>query len=281
MIQNVCLSGLRGEKSSLRRRIKQDDNQSGSYDHLEAMSYSDLNEILFLDIETVPCFRKLDEVPVELRDLWVEIHGSKKKRKKPTKKKSEPDDTESSEDCEEAESSDSNYETAGYYAEFARIICISLGRFEGGIEDQHLKIHSLSSHNEKEILTSLSTIFERYSSFRLCAHNGKGFDFPFMGRRFLINHLPLPSQLNIMGKKPWDIPHIDTMDLWAFGSRNNTVKLKLLCAVLGVPSPKDDIDGSMVRQVYYEENDLSRIVKYCEKDVVSLARVYKKLRGYF
>jgi 3'-5' exonuclease len=235
----------------------------------------ELQEIIFLDIETVPAFRTIEEMPEDLRTIWIESFGSKKSRKNPSKDPDPEVKEEKKDDCSY------NYNEAGLYAEFGKIICISLGRFEGGTDDSHLKVHSLSAHNEKEILVQLSTIFEKYPAFKLCAHNGKGFDFPFLGRRFILNHLQLPLQLNILGKKPWEIPHLDTMELWSFGSRQSNVKLKLLCAAFGLPCPKDDIDGSMVRTVYYEQNDLPRIVRYCEKDVVSLAMVYKKIRGYY
>ena len=238
---------------------------------------NELNQILFLDIETVPAFRSITEVPDDLRDIWKETHGSKKP-KKSGKAKALDEDSEGDETCSEGEF---NYHNAGLHAEFGRIICISLGRFENGINDEHLKIHSLASHDEKEILTQFASVLNKYPAFKLCAHNGKGFDFPFLGRRFLLNHLQLPTQLNILGKKPWEVPHLDTMELWAFGSRQSTIKLTLLCAAFGLPCPKDDIDGSMVRSVYYEANDLPRIVKYCEKDVVSLAKVFKKIRGYY
>jgi uncharacterized protein YprB with RNaseH-like and TPR domain len=229
----------------------------------------DLKPILFLDIETVPAFRTLAEVPEELREIWIEQNAKKRKKK--------TDDEEET----AVSANDSNYSDAGLRAEFGRIICISLGRFEGGNEESHFKTHSLSSHNEIEILTQFAMVLEKYPSHKLCAHNGKGFDFPFLGKRFLINCLPLPTQLDLMGKKPWDIPHIDTNELWAFGAKGpgGGATLKLLCALFGIPSPKDDISGADVQRVYYDENDLPRIVKYCEKDVISLARVYRKLFG--
>lgn len=230
-------------------------------------SSTDLESILFLDIETVPAFRTLAEVPEALREIWIEQNAKKRK------KKSED------EDGTPVATDDSNYGDAGLRAEFGRIICISIGRFECGTEEAHFKTHSLSSDNEVEILSQFAKVLEKYPTHKLCAHNGKGFDFPFLGKRFLINGLPLPSQLDLMGKKPWDVPHIDTNELWSFGAKGpgGGASLKLLCALFGIPSPKDDISGADVRRVYYEENDLPRIVKYCEKDVVSLAKVYRRL----
>ena len=225
-----------------------------------------IDEVLFLDIETAPLHHTVDEMQTDLQSIYLET----KKTKKKTKKKSK--DEESSDEPKEEETED-NFGGTGLQAEFGKVICVSLGRFEGGHLDENLKIHSIYSDDEVEILTNLSKVFAKYPDFKLCAHNGKTFDFPFLGRRYLINKLPLPSCLNIMGKKPWEVPHIDTMELWAFGAKGSTVKLKLLCAVFGIPSPKDDIDGSDVADVYYKENDLKRIATYCEKDVSVLAKV--------
>jgi predicted PolB exonuclease-like 3'-5' exonuclease len=229
--------------------------------------------ILFLDIETVPAYRSLSEVPEELRELWIEAK-SKKKKKKDSEAEGEEEAGEGGKEYK--------YDLAGLSGEFGKIVCISLGHFEGGIADQQLKVFSLASHDEKEILLNFIEVLTKFSSYQLCAHNGKGFDFPFLAKRILIHGLPLPAQLDSMGKKPWEIPHLDTNEMWAFGAKgaNTGAKLKLLCALFGIPSPKDDIDGSQVRGVYYDDNDLPRIVKYCEKDIVSLARVFKKLRGY-
>ncbi len=241
----------------------------------------DLSEILFLDIETVPAYRNISEVPEDLKEIWIESNTKRRKKKVVE----DEDDGEAPPGAGPSiqDAGQAGYdEGAGLKAEFGKTICVSLGHFEGGTADENFRIYSLSSHNESEILTQLAAVFEKYSTFKLCAHNGKGFDFPFLGKRFLINGIPLPSQLDIMGKKPWDILHLDTNEMWAFGARGagTGAKLKLLCAVFGIPSPKDDIDGSEVRGVYYEENDLPRIVKYCEKDVISLAKVFKKLQGF-
>ena len=113
----------------------------------------------------------------------------------------------------------------------------------------------------------------------LCAHNGKEFDFPYIARRMIINGIDIPFKLNLFGKKPWEVPHLDTMELWKFGDYKTYTSLKLMAHVLGIPSPKDDIDGSEVRDVFYEDNDLDRIVEYCEKDTVSVAQILLKLRN--
>ncbi len=113
----------------------------------------------------------------------------------------------------------------------------------------------------------------------LCAHNGKEFDFPYMARRMLINGIKLPAILDTAGKKPWEVNHLDTMELWKFGDYKNYTSLELLAAVFNIPTPKDDIDGSQVWEVYWKEKDLSRIVTYCCKDVLTVAQIFRRYRG--
>ena len=124
----------------------------------------------------------------------------------------------------------------------------------------------------------LNTHFNQ-AKYLLCAHNGKEFDFPYLARRMIINGIPLPQKLDLFGKKPWEVPHLDTLELWKFGDFKHYTSLKLLAHVLGIPSPKEDIDGSMVRQVYYEDKDLDRIIKYCEQDVITVAQIILRLRN--
>jgi DNA polymerase elongation subunit (family B) len=120
---------------------------------------------------------------------------------------------------------------------------------------------------------------ERRRSLALCAHNGKEFDFPYLARRMLILGMKIPDILNVAGKKPWEVPFIDTMEMWKFGDRKSYTSLELLAALFDIPTPKDDIDGSQVAGVYYKEKDLERIAHYCEKDVVTTARVYQRFMG--
>ncbi|NJW54536.1 ribonuclease H-like domain-containing protein, partial [Salinimicrobium oceani] len=134
---------------------------------------------------------------------------------------------------------------------------------------------------EKQLLQDFRNLLDGHFArpqHLLCAHNGKEFDFPYIARRMLIHNLELPNKLNLFGKKPWEVPHLDTLELWKFGDYKHFTSLKLLCNVLGIPSPKEDIDGSEVRNVYYNENDLDRIIRYCERDVVAIAQVILKLR---
>jgi len=219
-----------------------------------------LENILFLDLETVPEKASYEELSDEARELW------ELKTRFQRKEEISPEDF---------------YERAGIWAEFGKIICISAGFFQGEGSKRRFRLRSFAGE-ERDILEAFSELLnDYYRSPRkfLCAHNGKEFDFPYLARRLLIHGLPLPDKLNLFGKKPWEVPHLDTMELWRFGDFKNYTSLKLLAHVLGVPSPKEDIDGSMVRDVYYEEHDLDRIVQYCERDVVTVAQVFLRLRN--
>ncbi len=218
-----------------------------------------LKNILFLDIETAPQFSKYEELPESFADLWD---------KKCLTFRQET----------EVELPASLYRRAGIYAEFGKIICISCGAFNA---ENKFFIKSFYGHDEKNILVDFSLMLQKsfFSSDKLlCAHNGKEFDFPYICRRLLINQLPLPSILNIAGKKPWEVAHIDTMELWKFGDYKSYTTLVLLAAIFEIPTPKDDIDGSNVWKVYWEENNLERIVKYCQKDVLTVAQIFRKFR---
>jgi uncharacterized protein YprB with RNaseH-like and TPR domain len=162
-------------------------------------------------------------------------------------------------------------------AEFGKIICISIGIYD---KNDKLLIRSFAGDNEEELLKEFGEIFNRpkLQNVILCAHNGKEFDFPWIARRFLINGMQPPVPFQMFGKKPWEIPHLDTMELWKFGDWKSFISLELMAHLFGVPTPKDDIDGSMVSSIYYIEKDLPRIVKYCEKDVLTLANVFRKMR---
>ncbi|WP_300433618.1 3'-5' exonuclease [Christiangramia sp.] len=218
-----------------------------------------LENILFLDIETVPEFGDFSELNEEKKILWEE--KSKYQRK---------DDF----------TAEEFYERAGIWSEFGKIICISVGFFSFRNENRKFRLTSFKGEEEK-LLYDFSALLQEYffqPYHLLCAHNGKEFDFPFIARRMLIHNMPLPSKLNLFGKKPWEVPHLDTLELWKFGDYKHFTSLKLLTHVLGIPSPKEDIDGSMVRQVYYEKGELDRIVEYCERDVLAIAQVILRLR---
>ncbi len=219
------------------------------------MAKTEIEKILFLDIETVPVNYKYKDLNKTSKELWD--------KKWQFNKEVAPE---------------KHYEKAGIYAEFAKVVCIGLGFYNR----KKFRIKSLTSDNELEILKQFSELLAEHfntSTHLLCAHNGKEFDFPFLCRRFLINNLPLPKVLQIQGLKPWEVKHIDTLDLWKFGDVKNFSSLNLLAHVLGIPSPKDDMDGSMVSKVFYEDKNLKKIETYCKKDVITLARVYNRFAG--
>lgn len=176
------------------------------------------------------------------------------------------------------------FDRGAIFAEFGKIICISAGVFTRE-EDESvgIRIKSFAEESEKETLESFNKLIENKfesSTLRLIAHNGKEFDFPYLCRRMLVNEIKIPSALDIRDKKPWDIAHIDTMELWKFGDRKNFTSLDLLAALFGIESSKEDIDGSMVNTVYHKEQDLERISKYCKRDVMVTAQVFLKMNGY-
>ena len=214
-----------------------------------------IENVLFLDIETIPAYDSYEKMPEIFRKLWD--------RKTETLKK-EPDDT-----------PDSLYPRAGIYAEFGKIICISAGFFRS----KEFRIKSYYGDDEYQLLKQFSKLLTSHFNFQekmLCAHNGKEFDFPFLARRILINGLPLPAILDVAGKKPWEVQFLDTMELWKFGDYKHYTSLELLSAVFDIPTPKDDIKGSDVHRVYWEDHDLERIRVYCQKDVLTVARLLLK-----
>ena len=215
------------------------------------------NNILFLDIETVSQAETYNHLDADWKELWDHKAQYLIRNK-------------------DVESSEEVYHRAGIYAEFGKIICISCGCIQGSGEDKKLMIKSYFGDNEKKLLNDFAAMLQSWSGSAdkyLCAHNGKEFDYPYLCRRMVINSIAIPEALQIAGRKPWEVRHLDTMDLWKFGDYKNFTSLKLLAKVLGIPSPKDDIDGSMVNSVYWIEKDLYRIVEYCQKDVLTMAQI--------
>lgn len=222
-----------------------------------------INNILFLDIETVSQYATYAEVP----DSWKELWGIKAAHLIRNR---------------EEETVESVYNRAAIYAEFGKIVCISCGIIHGNGDTKKLVLKSFFGHDEKELLQQFSDMLRRWATDPhkyLCAHNGKEFDFPYLCRRLIIHGLFLPPILQISGKKPWEIAHLDTMELWRFGDYKNFTSLNLLAHTLGIPTPKDDIDGSRVGEVYWKEHNLERIATYCQKDVATTAQIYLRLNG--
>lgn len=222
-----------------------------------------VNNILFLDIETVPQYPSFDQLPDEWKNLW-ELKAGYLLRNN------------------EKETVASIYSRAGIYAEFGKIICIGCGVLTGSGTDRKMTIKSFFGNDEKEVLTFFCDMMKNWSgpeSKFLCAHNGKEFDFPYLCRRMIVNNIPIPPSLQLAGKKPWEVPHLDTLELWKFGDFKSFTSLNLLAHALNISTPKDDIDGSMVWSVYWNEKNISRIVDYCQKDVITVAQVFLKISG--
>ena len=166
----------------------------------------------------------------------------------------------------------------GIQSEFGKIICISVGMVKDSSTGRTIRVKSFAHDDEYTLLNQFKRLLDdHYKNAVLCGHNAKEFDFPYICRRMLINGISLPLALDIAGKKPWEIRHLDTMELWKFGDYKAYTGLALLCHVFGIPTPKDDITGADVARVYYEDKDLERIAVYCEKDVIALIQVYLKM----
>ena len=234
-----------------------------------------LDQLFVIDIETVPWVDCHDNLDGMLRHLWEHKSESLRRQQGYTGR------PQAAEPLPDHLSAASLFEQAGIYAEFGKIVCVSVGCvvFDKQEELWHFRVKSFADHDEKQLLRGFADLLAHKPQFTLCAHNGKEFDFPYLGRRLLINGLPLPPQLDLAGKKPWEIPHHDTMELWKFGDRKSYTSLNLLAAIFGVPTPKDDIAGADVARVYWEENDLPRIARYCQKDIITTARILQKFRG--
>jgi len=220
-----------------------------------------IEKVLFLDIETVPEVYKFSELDsataslYEAKTKWLQKDGV---------------------------TVADTYEKAGIYAEFGKIICISCGIVADKPHGKEIRLKSFSGDDEKQVLLDFAKLLNtHYNSpyHILCGHNAKEFDFPFIARRMLINGIDLPGALDIAGKKPWEISHIDTMELWKFGDFKHYSSLSLLCHIFKIPTPKDDISGADVARVYYEENDLKRITTYCEKDVIAVIQLFLRFRN--
>ena len=229
------------------------------------MQSEHLTGVLFIDIETVPAFASFGSLPEGMQAEW--------ERKARTLKHTDPTELPAS----------LFTERAGIFSEFAKIVCISLGTLYRQGENWKIRLRSLAGHDEHKILSDFCSVIEKMNAaskeIRFCGHNIKEFDIPFICRRFVINGLLLPHCLQLSGKKPWEVTHLDTMEMWKFGDNKNYTSLSLLAAVLGVPSPKSDMDGSMVGKTYWGDGNVQRISDYCIQDVLAVARVFLKLKS--
>lgn len=223
----------------------------------------DLTKILFLDIETVPQVYRWNELDERTARLFTEKTRYEQERQQKSPEQLYTD-------------------KGGILAEFGKIICIGMGSLHREGAEVKLRVTSFQGDDEYDLLTRFADLMHKHYSTDdhwLCGHNGKEFDFPWIARRCIINRIPLPRILDIGGLKPWEVGHIDTMNLWSFGDRKAYTSLALLTHVLGIPTPKDDISGADVARVYYEDHDLERIADYCKKDVVATVQLYLRLTG--
>ena len=220
-----------------------------------------LKNVLVIDIETVPEYPTYSDLPEDWKHLW----GKKMQR-----------------EIKEGVTAESLYNRAGIYAEFGKIICICAGYFYDNGNGLCFKVKAYYGHEEKELLEEFNeTLNNNFSGeqYLLCGHNAKEFDFPYIARRCIVNGLQIPPALDNTGKKPWEVQHLDTMDMWKFGDYKSFTSLNLLAALFGIASPKDDIDGSQVWSVYWNEKDIERIKTYCMKDVLTVAQILLKFKG--
>jgi len=227
------------------------------------MAVIPIHNILFLDIETVPQFPSYNSLPEDWQQLWDTKATSLLKH-------------------HEGLTNETIYPRAGIYAEFGKIICISCGILQGAGSQRKIILKSFYGDDEKWVLVQFIEMLNKWAVGEpkcLCAHNGKEFDFPYLCRRLVVHSMPIPPMLNIAGKKPWEVPHLDTLELWKFGDFKSYTSLNLLAHSLGIPTPKDDIDGSMVWEVYWKEKNLGRIVTYCQKDVITVAQVFLRMNN--
>ncbi len=220
-----------------------------------------VEDVLFLDIETVPDQPSFNDVSPEMQALW---------------------DKKSQYFRQDEESAAEVYGRAGIYAEFGKIVCISVGVLAHRDGQPIFRLKSFAGEDEKQLLIDFKQMIDHFAnkaSRNICGHNAREFDFPFIARRMLIHGIKLPAILDVAGKKPWEVRFLDTLDLWKFGDYKHYTSLNLLTTIFNIPSPKDDIDGSQVASVFYEDKDIERIARYCEKDVLATAQLFLRFKG--
>ena len=222
-----------------------------------------IDKLLMLDIETVSQYPEYGNMSERWQELWQ--HKANQYLK-------------------DGDTAETLYpKRASILAEFGKIICISMGYFRIENDKYTLRIHSFANEDERSLLESFLEVVAQWQKlkkgFAFCGHNIKEFDMPYICRRLLVNHIPIPSFMDFQSMKPWETNVVDTMQFWKFGDFKNFITLNLLAACLDVESPKDDIDGSMVGDIYWKENDLPRIVVYCQKDVVTVAQIILRMKA--
>lgn len=225
------------------------------------------HKTLIIDIETVPLTKDWDMLPEALQEHWKYkmnyLHLDEAVREKP----------------EEV-----YRERAGIYAEYGKIVCIGMGYIAKQDDCDVVRLKSIQDDDEYKLLETFCHMIQQFEQqnkgLQFCGHNIKEFDIPYICRRIIINGLPIPECMNFAGLKPWQVNHLDTLELWRFGDYKSYVSLDLLAQVLQVPTSKSDINGSEVARVYWQEGDLARIASYCLRDVYTTALVFLKLKGW-
>ncbi len=232
---------------------------------------SSLQHILFLDVETVSQHREFEDLDDHGKHLWQQKIGYMARR--------------DNHEWAEEDYAQSYKDRAAIYAEFGKVIVISAGIITNLEDDtQNLRIKSFYGHNETEVLEAFVSILQKNFNDQnmhvLCGHNVREFDIPYLCRRLAVHGMELPSLINISGKKPWEVKFVaDTLELWKYGDHKNFTSLDLLAYTLGIPSPKEEMDGSMVGRAYWEEDRLEQIKQYCERDVFTVAQIYLRLHN--
>jgi hypothetical protein len=230
-----------------------------------------LTRVLFLDIECVSSSPAFDELSDNMKELW-KIKSKYLLRHLPK------------EEITDEHYADTYKQKAAIYAEFGKVMCISVGFITYDENKQpKLRLKSFAGEDEKAVLEGFCDLLNEYyknpNNSYLCGHNIKEFDIPYICRRLVVHQMDFPAVLQLQGKKPWETQHLlDTMEMWKFGDYKSYTSLKLLAEILGFPSPKDDIDGSDVGRVFWEENEIDRISLYCEKDVLATVQLFLRYR---
>ncbi len=225
--------------------------------------FSSLPNILFLDIETVSGQESYTDLSKRMSQAWDHKSRLIDATRDPAQL---------------------YFERAGIYAEFGKVIAIGAGFFFTDHHSKELKfrVKCITGSDEKEVLTEfIELITQKFGNRKLlfCAHNGKEFDYPYLCRRILLNGLDLPKPLLLSGKKSWQVDHLDTLELWKFGDHKHYSSLELLCCIFDIPGSKEDMNGSQVNFIYYHDQDLPRIARYCTEDVLATAQLYLKLHN--
>ncbi len=229
------------------------------------LSHIKLQNLLFIDIETVPTYQSYSLLSGTMQELWLNKHNQLK--------------------IADETAEEGYLKRAGVYSEFAKVICICIGYLhtEKDTERQTLRIKSFANDNETLLLHEFSSLirnsFDNPERFSFCGHNIREFDIPFLSRRMLVNGINLPEMFDNSGKRPWQINDVDTLQLWKFGDYKSYISLRLLSEILQIPSSKNDIEGKDVCRIYWQEKDLQRIATYCQRDVVTTFRIMQKFKG--